>query len=69
MIKRQFSITIDEDLLQQIQARANANRRSRSTEIVVLLEYALEELVIKDKQVIEMMKKHARDHGDVSETV
>ena len=56
MIKRQFSITIDEELLQQIQGRANANRRSRSTEIVVLLEFALEELAIKDKQVVEMMK-------------
>ena len=63
MIKRQFSITIDEELLQQIQGRANANRRSRSTEIVVLLEYALEELAIKDKQVVEMMRKYAKDQG------
>ena len=68
MVKRQFSITIDEELLQQIQARANANRRSRSTEIIVLLEYALEELAIKDKQVIEMMKRYAEDQGN-SETV
>ena len=64
MTKRQFSITIDEELLKQIQDRANANRRSRSTEIVVLLEYALEELTIKDKQVIEMMEQYAKDHGN-----
>ena len=58
MSKRQFSVTIEDDLLSQIQARANANRRSRSTEIVVLLEYALEELAAKDQQVIEMMKRY-----------
>ena len=58
MSKRQFSVTIEDDLLSQIQARANANRRSRSTEIVVLLEYALEELATKDQQVIEMMKRY-----------
>lgn len=57
MSKKQFSVTMDLELLSQIQDRANANRRSRSTEIVVLLEYALEELAKKDQQIIEMMRE------------
>ena len=60
MSKRQFSVTIDSDLLKQIQDRADSNRRSRSTEIIVLLEFALEELAKRDLQVIEMMKEHDR---------
>ena len=58
MSKHQFSVTIESDLLKQIKERANANRRSRSTEIVVLLEFALEELARRDQQVVKIMQEY-----------
>lgn len=47
-----FSIRIPRQLLNQIEQRASVNRRSRNSEILCLLEHAIDQGVVNDLGIL-----------------